>query len=64
MSAPQSLPHDPGRDCIIYASWQHASETSVEKRSLQGASMNEPVHTIRDEPRWTPAFAILVVLFC
>ena len=25
--------------------------------------MNEPVHTIRDELRWTPAFAILVVLF-
>ena len=25
--------------------------------------MNEPVHTIRDEPRWPPALAILVVLF-
>ena len=25
--------------------------------------MNEPVHTIRDELRWTPAFAILVMLF-
>jgi hypothetical protein len=25
--------------------------------------MNEPTQTIRDEPRWTPALAILVVLF-
>ena len=25
--------------------------------------MNEPAQTIRDEPRWTPALAILVVLF-
>jgi hypothetical protein len=31
-------------------------------RALRGVSMNEPAQTIRDEPRWTPALAILVVL--